>query len=332
MRIRDRLAALIDSAVREERDQLAAPRPHQSVRRARLKVVLGVVILVGVVFFFALRAKATAEDLIVHWQSLSLVSIGLSFLIVLIAFGLAAALWWGLIRLFGGQVKGYETFRIYFLSSLPRYIPGSIWGYVGRTYLVERQGVRRPIAVLSTLVEIGLFVGSGVAIGLWYWLKMPAAGLAGIAIAVVLIIGVAYVSLVLNPDRHWSLRTTLAAAATVGGYLAFWLVYGLSIAILFQELVPAMGAEEMVSITSGFALSWLAGFLMILVPGGLGIREAAIVITIGPVAGTTVAIFVAILSRFLNLVADGFLFMLSFMIHRPVSSLDNVDRGQVTRL
>ncbi len=303
MPIRDRVAALIDSITRS-----IPPTPKRSSRRTRLKAVIGVVALIVVVFFFILRAKATTENLVLHWQPLSIVNIGLAFVIVLASFGLAAGLWGVLIRLLGGRVSWRETLRIYFLSSLPRYIPGSVWGYVGRTYLIEQQGVRRAVAVLSTLVEVGLFVGSGLTMGLFYWLQPGAAGLVGAAIALAMVIGLTIAPLAVNREQRFQVLVLIVATATVMGYMIFWAIYGLSIMALIHALVPIISGAEIVSILSGFAVAWLAGFLAVFVPGGLGVREAGIALILEPITGSVVAIFTAILSRLINLGVDALLF------------------------
>ena len=53
-----------------------------------------------------------------------------------------------------------------------------------------------------------------------------------------------------------------------------------------------------------FSLSWLAGFLTPFSPGGVGVRESAIVLLLTPFVGGSQAITVALLSRALSLVVE----------------------------
>lgn len=311
MSVRDRLEMWIDTAIKS-----TAVNPHQSARRAQLRAVLGIVVLILVVGFFIAKAKTTTEDLIVYWQPLSFLNITVSLLLVGATFILMAGLWWMLIRLLGGQVKVGEALQAYFLSSLPRYIPGSVWGYVGRTYLIEQRGVRRAVAVFSTLIEIALLVGSSLGVGGVFLLKFPNAALVALLIGLVMIIGLTFVTLIFNPDRGFQLQFLGISTLIIIAYFVFWVIYGLSIVILIESFVSRITVVDALNVTSGFAIAWLAGFLAIFVPGGLGIREAGIVLILEPMTNSVMAIFLAILSRLINLFVDALLFGVALLTRR----------------
>ena len=288
-------------------------------RRARWKAVLGPIVLIVVVGFFVLRARAAAEELVFHWQPLNWGNLVVSLLIVLASCFLVALLWWYILRLLGGQPTPRQALHAYFLSSLPRYIPGWVWGYAGRTYLIEQVGVRRKVAVLGSAMEMGLFAGTGLVIGVFYWLKGTGAIIAATFIFGLVVVGVS--ALPLSMDRRYrpGLKSIFESIVIVFLYIGFWIVYGLSVVILVGATLPTLSAEQIVTITSGFSLAWLAGFVAVFVPGGLGIREAGMVLVLEPIIGSASAILIAILARVINLAVDALLFMFALIWKKNLS-------------
>jgi uncharacterized membrane protein YbhN (UPF0104 family) len=89
--------------------------------------------------------------------------------------------------------------------------------------------------------------------------------------------------------------------------------------ILVGATLPTLSAEQIVTITSGFSLAWLAGFVAVFVPGGLGIREAGMVLVLEPIIGSASAILIAILARVINLAVDALLFMFALIWKKNLS-------------
>jgi len=230
--------------------------------------------------------------------------------LVLLCFIWAALTWWLSLRLLGGGLAVGAALQIYFRSLLPRYVPGLIWGYVGRTYLCEQRGVARSVAVLSSVVEIALFVGSGLSIGLMRWVAPPTSLYLLILSPGALAVGLTVVTPKAHPFGWMGLaRIFLSWYSLVLAYYLFWILYGISIVALVQAIIPALNGAQAVYIISAFAISWLVGFAAVFVPGGLGVREAGIILALEPITGSLTAVFIAVLARCLNLTADALLFL-----------------------
>ena len=319
--------------MRERIEAILRPAGYQtervwgdSTRRSRLRAIAGIVVFLIVVIAFIVRAKFTTEQLVTHWQPTDLASIVSSAAIVLFCFVWSAFFWYVSVRLLGGQLKLGRALQVYFLSSLPRYVPGMIWGYVGRAYLCEKEGMTRAAAILSTFAEICLFVGTGLSVALFHWLSPVMA--ARVAIVDVFLIAAILTPLTLasTKGRYGLKRTSLIALSwslIALVYLAFWVIYGFSIILLVQPIVSVSGFVQQFHIISGFALAWLVGFAAVFVPGGLGIREAGMALMLEPIVGSLAAVYVAVLSRFLNLTVDALLFLVALpkrrMTQRAIS-------------
>jgi uncharacterized membrane protein YbhN (UPF0104 family) len=84
----------------------------------------------------------------------------------------------------------------------------------------------------------------------------------------------------------------------LGGNLLAWLGYGLSTLWLTQGLFAS--AELPLLVAAGaFAVSYLAGLLALVVPGGIGVRETIFVVLVQPYIGFQPAVALAIASRIL---------------------------------
>lgn len=307
-----------------------------SVRRSRWKAIAGIVVFLIVVLSFVARATFTAEQLMAHWRPPDLGSIVSSAILVLVCFVWAALFWCVAVHLLGGRLKLGRALRVYFLSALPRYVPGMIWGYVGRTYLCEKEGVARAVAILSMFAEVCLFVGTGLSVASFHWLS-PVTAFSMTVVAVVVTVALLTLVALISRKGRYRLKqiglTVLAWSLMALVYLAFWVLYGFSIVLLVQPIVSVNGLVQHLHILSGFALAWLAGFAAVFVPGGLGVREAGMALALEPIVGSLAAIYVAVLSRFLNLAADALLFFVALPKRRvaqratsEVNSLDMIGR------
>lgn len=101
--------------------------------------------------------------------------------------------------------------------------------------------------------------------------------------------------------RSWALPIAWSAVAAVGTSVSF--------AILIPE------AGDIVSVSAAFAASWLCGYLMVVAPAGLGVREGALVMLLAGVATPTV-VATGLLHRLAILVGELLLFGVSWRLSK----------------
>jgi hypothetical protein len=63
-------------------------------------------------------------------------------------------------------------------------------------------------------------------------------------------------------------------------------------------------ARQLLVSIGGFGLAWAAGFLVVFVPAGAGIREAVLVLTLSPVLPSGPAALLALISRLVFTAGD----------------------------
>lgn len=92
----------------------------------------------------------------------------------------------------------------------------------------------------------------------------------------------------------------LAGAAVLSA--ASWCPAGTAVWVVVAAIAP--GSAEPLLLVGAYAFAWLIGFLVVLAPGGLGVREATLVVLIAPQLGLGTATLVAVVLRLANVVGD----------------------------
>jgi uncharacterized membrane protein YbhN (UPF0104 family) len=82
-----------------------------------------------------------------------------------------------------------------------------------------------------------------------------------------------------------------------------WIATGGGAWLLVRALTGA-GDSNFLSLTAAYAFAWLLGFLVPLLPGGLGIREATLVALLAPTYGVGVATTLSLALRLANTLGE----------------------------
>ena len=196
---------------------------------------------------------------------------------------------------------------IWFKSQLGKYLPGSVWQYAGRVTLGRSRGVSVQIGLASIAVEV---VASVVAAAVAAALALPLAFALACWAAFAVLCGIAYAS----RDRIAAAGARLAAPAlarvprmTVAAslrsvpvaaclYVLVWGVYGTAFWLTARSLF-GVPASDLLHYIGVFAVAWIAGFVVVFAPGGIGVREAVLVALLSGRLGEAHAIALAAASR-----------------------------------
>lgn len=214
--------------------------------------------------------------------------VALSGVVVLAAYAVLIEAWRAMVEGWGSRLRYGDAARIWFVSNLGRYVPGKVWQITAMAVLAERAGVSRYTAAGSAILVnlVNLLAGVGVV-------ALTAASLLGnvalVAGAVLLLIAVLLLSPRLLPIllrlyervRGRSIRVPVLSTKAVwiaGGASALaWLLYGLAFRIFAEGVVPSSDGP-LKSYIGAFTMSYLAGYLFLPAPGGIGVREGALLV------------------------------------------------------
>ncbi len=275
------------------------------------------VLIVAVVLWWAGSAlahqwdavRAVAVSTSIRWGWVAAAS-----LVVLATFAALIESWRRLLSGMGGHLAFGTAARIWTIANLGRYLPGKIWSVGALGLLAKRAGVSDVAAASAAIVGTLLNIGAGLGIlaisgtrvlGTFTpWLQTVAT-----VGAMLFLVGTLALPLVLptvlrrlaawrgQPLPPQTLPTRTLWLATAVNVLS-WVAYGFAFSLFAKGVAPSVVATPLLFVVIWTA-SYLSGYLSLVVPGGLGVREVAMagaLVAFG-LAAPPEATFLALASR-----------------------------------
>jgi uncharacterized membrane protein YbhN (UPF0104 family) len=253
-----------------------------------VKSLLAIAILVGVARYFAkVLADPALAAVPFRARFEYLVPAGLLYLLAHCSWG---SFW---VRLLRGQdipVTLFTGLRCYFVSQLGKYVPGKAWVILLRVGMLGSPGTRLAVGLTATY-ETLTSMAAGTLLGIMllpYLGVLPPAvagnvsllfGLAGLPIALTLLnkLAARVAAKRRGPDAPPlpSPSLLLLAQGLLHG-LCGWCLLGLSLGLVIRAVVPeprSWNGSEYLADVAAVGLSYVLGFVVLVAPGGLGVRE-----------------------------------------------------------
>ncbi len=313
-----------------------------SWKRWTLAVIKAVVAIV-VLWAVGRHVLRTWNELRRHGDSLHfdagwLVGSGVLYLTGLVAYG---RFYERILQASATPVRLGPALRAYLISHLGKYVPGKAMVVVVRAGLVVRHGARASTAAFATFYETLVMMAAGgvvAAVGFATaagsqrsLLKLPGWGTVHLPFYTVVALaglglGLGFLVLVVPPvfgrlARLVSLPVPgvgpealprLTAGLLVRGLLwsaAGWILLGFSQLAVVRAFDRA-GAERLLTlglgpvVVAGVALATVAGFVVAVLPGGLGVREGVLMSVLAPALGTQASVVAALALRLVWVIAE----------------------------
>ncbi len=274
---------------------------------------LAVVVVVGFIVAYVVQEWT---GFVAGLRRLDALSIAGAVLAILAGLVCAMQSWRATLAGLGSPLPFLAGARVFFLGQLGKYVPGSVWPILAQAELSSEYDVPRARTGLASLTQmlIGLVTGVCVAGGTlavsspeafesYWWLLLVA--VAGVVVLVPPVFN-RLVALALRLTRRQPAGTVSPRAVIVAALwcLGMWATFGLHLWLLARAL-GATGSGLFWLSTGAYALAWVVGFVIVLLPAGAGAREAALVLALAPVLDRESALVLAVVSRILMLVGDG---------------------------
>jgi glycosyltransferase 2 family protein len=203
------------------------------------------------------------------------------------------------------------TLPSYAVSQPFKYVPGNVFQYLGRHGWMMRAGVANMPLLKAMTWDIVLLLVAAVLFGVIAFLTFPMpiaflseALLRGLALGIVALFIVAAISLAISPrlqNRFGTLRPRLATVAVVVPLLmVFFALQG----VIFAVLGSVIAGQPVPQLATVAVAAWIAGVLPLGTPGGLGTREAMVLLLAGPLLGQPDALLLAGLFRLVTIIGD----------------------------
>jgi len=296
-------------------------------------------ILVAISFFYIWKS-VDSENIILLYESISADKICflilLSFVYFLINF-IRAVNWTDLIcmELDGTNLSRRNAIAVYLKTEIVKYIPSNIMHFAGRQIMMKNHKVGNKITAVASSADIFfVLAASGLAIitGLYIIkIDLPVSYIINslkfkIALSAIFLIGLIYV--------WFAIKKKIIVFKFLNPKNIFYIfrIFFFSIfiflinAFIFTALINYVSEfdftiKEFIFIWSAYSFCWAAGLLVPGAPGGLGVREALIVIIFRQHYGEAEMVTAGILMRLITIAGDMIALAAGTMLHKNTAKI-----------
>ena len=241
-----------------------------------------------------------------HWGDITIASA-----IVLAIYALLIETWRRVLAAWDTRLRWSTATRIWFASSLGKYIPGNVWSIAALGVMARERGASSLAAAGSSILVNILNLASGVAVVLLCGSRLiPHLWVFALATVAVLAAAVAAPH-VLPPLVAWLCRVTgrniriprippSTVWISLFGTATAWLGYGVAFRFFALGILGTGGGDHsFLPYIAVYTGAYILGFVTPVAPAGLGVREAGIVggLTLFGLMGRADALIVALTSR-----------------------------------
>ncbi len=279
------------------------------------KLVL--VCIIVVMAYWSWKNRVTIRNVFVDLSALTLIELFILMTLSVVCQTLSFTL---LIRGMGYPFSYIDSYHSLNLSQLAAMVPGKIWGFAGLVGLLCARGVSKSDSLLIIALQTFLMLSAAVFVG--------ASGL-------ISIIGWKYTILSLLPvllvlfGYPWLQKLRLKYFSGSSSFPMIWvmmltlligIISWISISVGFfimTSTVLGNWSPNPLLIIASFPAGYVAGFISMITPSGLGVREGVITMILAPIMGSEQGMALAIVFRVVHMVILWLnmlitLFMLSF--------------------
>ena len=275
-------------------------------------------------------------DLVLHLRPQWLLVSGL---FVLATYFLLIGAWLYIVTgLSGKRIRYFDGARIWFISNLGTLMPGRVWGIIQMGAMSVEAGINPVLAGAASVINATVNIATGMAVGViagtpilvthygdaarWAWIPATLAltavfalpWLVPFALQVVRRFGVRV------PEQPIPPRVIVVSAAT---NVIAWCMYGFAFLFLNRALIdlPSYGIVQHIAVN---ATSYVAGYLFIPSPAGLGVRESTLkaMMLAAHMAQPAQAGAVAVVSRLWQLIIQVLPALIFLAYRRPPNEKD----------
>lgn len=297
-----------------------ADRPDEGSSRSRRvdyrRAALGTGVIAAVVAAAATAVYRNRTAFTETVRDMGAASVAASVAFGVLAVGATFPMWDRILRGLGVRLPVPIGARVFFVSQLGKYVPGSVWPVLMQMEAGRARGANRRTMLATNLFSLVLNCTVGLTVAClllplfdtdalhrFWWLLLAIPPLVGLLHprAMPWLLDRAFGVVGRPPlDERIDVRHTAQAAAWS---LASWAALGAHVTVLCAALGYG-GWSTFVLATGGAALAVCAGVLFIPAPAGAGIRDVILALVLSSILTSTQALAVVVASRVILIGCD----------------------------
>lgn len=298
-----------------------------------VRFLLGWPISLIALFFISRLFLSQSKNILADIKDLNLLLLALGLLCFVIFYFVRAFVWKVILNAQGHDIPLKEVSILWAISEIKRFAPGKVWGFLARVTAFSQKGISAKIVTKSIFIETAFLLLGSVFVSLLslpfvfnnlieisFPLKIFAPQIIGFLSFILILIFIFsnfFSKLILRQGFSlaekflptFSPLVNLEIFITSSLYMA---IFGLGMYFTVSS-VKLLPSENMLTLVSFFALSYLIGFLSFVTPMGLGVREGVIAFGLSKFLILTTAGFASIYSRVVLILSEFIFVFLSFL-------------------
>lgn len=305
-------------------------KPNRGGREKKMKKAFSGLVVLGLLGFLSWNIVQNWHTTTsIEWNLLSINGL-LLFLFLFLVYVVNIFSWHMVTRALGANVSFKGNVRIWMLSNLSRLLPGGIWQYPSRIYLLSKEKISKTLGATAVIAEALFTLSVGAAVvfaSLAFWQLPEKFVTYGKALWTLLFVPLLLIILLTNQKV---INRAVALIAKVKGkreavlrdirippvwlpvlitaFLARFLVIGSALFFLTRLVLP-LDLSLLPIFIGVFSLSWLLGYITLLAPAGLGVTEVSLTALLSLYIPFSIAAVLAIAFR-VALVGTEIIFLL----------------------
>jgi hypothetical protein len=260
-------------------------------------------------FYQSYTAQLRGAAVSVSWGEVLLASlIWTSGYVQMIQLWASSFPWWG------SSIPLYNGLRVFFVTNLARYIPGAVWQFAGLAGMTMEAGASPAAASVGVILLQIVTLATGIVLTvsaaprlLPFTAGLTSAeqlAIAALLVALLIVVLPRLLPRIRSVAERVLKRPVPLPSPPRGQFAVYvircagnWLIYGFAFWLFSRALLGREAPSARVAITCYIA-SYLAGLIAVFAPGGIVVREGAIIGLLQPSIGVEAATILAIASRF----------------------------------
>lgn len=279
-----------------------------------------------ILFFSIYYIIENFNILYLHIKNINIILFSLSLFIIFISIIYQYIIWHWITFKNKCQISFLKSIYSKSLSEFGKYIPGKIWGYGLLFMFYKKENKTIKEIVCCTYLEVIISILSAIIVFIFSFMFLKIKELTQIKFILILLLPLFFIIIhpkILQFFINFILKKIkkeiiiiyikyIDILLILFFYIILWLLFGLSLFFLFLS-IEDISFHLFTYISGAFALSSIIGFMIIILPAGIGIREGIFIFLMKFISPYSLVLFISILFRLIFIFSE-FLITILFYI------------------
>ena len=284
------------------------------------------------IYFFYINFKSNYEVFRDFKFRINILYVILSYIVTTISFLIDTFIFYRCINKLaeGKRISFIEAVAVLNTSSFFKYVPGVVWGYMAQTLWFSEKGISKSkvlyanfvcsisVVIVSVLLGISCLAHDFLVMGIKNKIVLLTFFILDLLFIVFNSTIIGFYIRIANSYLNRKIQKFHMPKSLLLGIQLLYLIQWNFLGVGGYFLAKGIGLEVLFTnfyaILASISLSWVIGYISIVTPGGIGVREGSMYFILKHMANVQIALIMPIATRFLYLLVELSLFLLGLLM------------------